>query len=290
MTTSPARLFVLLARQASIGVILRRGPSDWVQMIKWHTDTDKFEEGQWLRGEIDEYFGDLSPDGRLLFYGISRQRLAQALAMQNIKTDKLLSFDAVSKPPYFTALALWEYLEVPGGNFLDNSTIQLYTYSGWHPTRTVPQLNIEIKRHEVDANGQLPDPKDVFFANQGWKRTQTGQYESGTYEPPYIWNKSSGDITLFTRYAGYISKNRQAQCGVYNQLPYLLSTNNGKIETPLRYSNWADFDQQGRLVLAKEGKLFSAALQNGDLQLTELADFNANQFESIEAPEWAQKW
>lgn len=64
----PARLFVLLARQASIGVILRRGRSDWVQMIKWHTDSDTFEEGQWLRGEVEEYFGDLSPDGRLLYY------------------------------------------------------------------------------------------------------------------------------------------------------------------------------------------------------------------------------
>src|SRR5690349_10075456 len=42
----PARLFVLLASNSPVGVILRRGPTDWVQMIKWHTDTDKFEEGQ----------------------------------------------------------------------------------------------------------------------------------------------------------------------------------------------------------------------------------------------------
>lgn len=46
MTTkipAPARLFVLLAREASAGVILRRGPSKWVQLIKWNTDADTFE-------------------------------------------------------------------------------------------------------------------------------------------------------------------------------------------------------------------------------------------------------
>jgi hypothetical protein len=55
-------------------------------------------------------------------------------------------------------------------------------------------------------------------------------------------------------------------------------------------ATWADFDQQGRLVLAREGKLFSGTLQNGDLQLTELADFNANKPDLQPAPDWAQKW
>ena len=53
---------------------------------------------------------------------------------------------------------------------------------------------------------------------------------------------------------------------------------------------WADFDQQGRIVLARDGKLFGAALQNGELVYTELADFNANKPEPVEAPEWAQRW
>ena len=32
---SACRLFVVLARDADVGVILRRGPTRWVQMIKW---------------------------------------------------------------------------------------------------------------------------------------------------------------------------------------------------------------------------------------------------------------
>ena len=34
---------MLLARNAPIGVIFRRGPSDWVQLIRWNTDRDSFD-------------------------------------------------------------------------------------------------------------------------------------------------------------------------------------------------------------------------------------------------------
>ncbi len=129
MKVHSSRLFVLLARQASVGVILRRGGSDWTQMIKWHTDTDTFELGQWLRGDVGEYEGDLSPHGNLLLYHISHTRLHYQLEAQERKPDKLLYYNAISKPPYFTALELWERLERPVGRFIDNTTVQLYPYS-----------------------------------------------------------------------------------------------------------------------------------------------------------------
>jgi hypothetical protein len=58
-------LEVLLARDAPKGVILRRGPTKWVQLILLHTDSDTFEEGQWFRGRIYGGHSDLSPDGSL---------------------------------------------------------------------------------------------------------------------------------------------------------------------------------------------------------------------------------
>lgn len=54
----PCRLQVLLARRAPIGVIFRRGPSKWVQIIKWDTQRDVFEEGKWFHGHI--YVGKFS--------------------------------------------------------------------------------------------------------------------------------------------------------------------------------------------------------------------------------------
>jgi len=48
----PCRLQFLLARRAPIAVIFRRGPSKWVQLIKWDTKTDSFEPGQWFHGHV----------------------------------------------------------------------------------------------------------------------------------------------------------------------------------------------------------------------------------------------
>jgi len=62
------RLYVILARAAPVAVVFRRGPARRVQIVKWSTDTDRFEEGQWFHGRIYERRCDLSPDGGRLVY------------------------------------------------------------------------------------------------------------------------------------------------------------------------------------------------------------------------------
>ena len=64
----PARLHVILAREASKAVVFRRGPSDQVCTLGWNLETDTFTMGQWLKGRIYEYRSDLSPDGELMIY------------------------------------------------------------------------------------------------------------------------------------------------------------------------------------------------------------------------------
>ena len=66
---APCRLAVFLSRKARVGVILRRGPSKWVQMIHWDRASDAFTPGQWFHGRVYERRCDLSPDGRLFFKG-----------------------------------------------------------------------------------------------------------------------------------------------------------------------------------------------------------------------------
>ena len=89
-----ARIFILLATGAPVGVVIRRGPSTQVLLIKWDLERDTFEHGQWLKARVYERRCDLSPDGNLLLYFASDQRRAMS------------SWTAVSCPPYFTALAL----------------------------------------------------------------------------------------------------------------------------------------------------------------------------------------
>ena len=64
----PARLHVILAREAAKAVVFRRGPSDQVCTLGWDLETDTFTMGQWLKGRIYEYRSDLSPDGELMIY------------------------------------------------------------------------------------------------------------------------------------------------------------------------------------------------------------------------------
>ncbi|RYG40542.1 hypothetical protein EON79_22440, partial [bacterium] len=96
---APARVFGFVAAEADVCVLLRRGPSKWVLMVRWDLATDEFEIGQWLSDRVYERRSDLSVDGKLFVY--------QAL---NSKwgTERGGAYSAVCRPPYFTALAFWE--------------------------------------------------------------------------------------------------------------------------------------------------------------------------------------
>jgi hypothetical protein len=90
-----ARLYAILARRSPVAVLFRRGPSKQVLLIRWNTNDDSLLPGQWLKGRIYERRCDLSPDGDLLLYFAANWK------------KPYLSWSAVSRPPYLTALALW---------------------------------------------------------------------------------------------------------------------------------------------------------------------------------------
>jgi hypothetical protein len=95
---APCRLFVYLARDAPVAVVLRRGPTDWARLSLWHTDSDGFAHGQWLKGRVYERRSDLSADGSL-FAAFVRQ--------SGGRDPRRDSWIAVSRPPFFSALAVW---------------------------------------------------------------------------------------------------------------------------------------------------------------------------------------
>ena len=61
-------------------------------------------------------------------------------------------------------------------------------------------------------------------------------------------------------------------------------------ELPLPGAGWADWDQAGRLVFARDGRLFAATVENGQLAERELLDLNANVPTEVEALESARQW
>jgi hypothetical protein len=156
------RTSVLFAARAPKAVILRRGPRVHYQLILWHTDTDHFEPGQWMRGNVR--LADLSPSGDKLIYFAEQFHAArvpkgrggpydplhqQSFRMRpdrrNRKIPRYLrpslrfgsrspprevkdGWTAISTPPYFSALAIWPSFGrwTGGGTFRADRDILLW--------------------------------------------------------------------------------------------------------------------------------------------------------------------
>ncbi len=159
------RLDALVAANGRNAVILRRGPRTHYQLINWDTLSDVFLPGQWMHGGIRLF--DLSPDGRYLLYfaqqfrrygdrardgqsdpapgyePLSTQRPKKRRHRRKLpRYQREFSYDglagagpraigqtwtAISRPPYFSALAVWPTIGThdAGALFADARTIVL---------------------------------------------------------------------------------------------------------------------------------------------------------------------
>jgi hypothetical protein len=109
----PPRLFALVAREAPVAVVFRRGPWRQVLMLTWDLTTDQITPGQWLKGRTYPRRADLSPDASHLIY----------FAMNGHWQGRVGgSWTAISRPPFWTALRLYAWGDCwnGGGLFLDN--------------------------------------------------------------------------------------------------------------------------------------------------------------------------
>lgn len=107
------RLHLFFARDNDRAVILRQGPSRQFRMILWHRDSDRFEDGQWLKHKVYVERCDLSPDGRhFLYFALNGDWRGESKG----------AYTAISRPPWFSALALFPQGDTwgGGGRFLDS--------------------------------------------------------------------------------------------------------------------------------------------------------------------------
>ena len=99
-TRDVPRLTALLASDAPIGVILRRGPSKSVRLVIWDRANDKFKPGSWFKGRIFADRSDISPDGRHMIY-FAMGGVAWAIPATGG------TWTAISELPSLKAAALW---------------------------------------------------------------------------------------------------------------------------------------------------------------------------------------
>ena len=100
MSVPPPRLAVLAARDASVAVVVRRGPTDWARLSLWDTATDEVEHGGWIHARVPWRRCDLSPDGRLFVAFVADHGRDPDAPLRD-------TWVAISRPPWWYALALW---------------------------------------------------------------------------------------------------------------------------------------------------------------------------------------
>jgi hypothetical protein len=271
---------VYLAREAPIGVVLRRGPSAWVQLSVWHTDTDMFEHGQWMKCRVYERRSDLSADGSLFAYFARGTPRASGPDNPSSPAD---SWVAISRPPYFTALALWFVGGTyhTGAYFPDRRSVWSgFTQDPPDQGRLPAGLALAPRLPPyVDRTNEWTE-RTVFInrlLRDGWERAHDSAEE--------VWQRPNpaGNLTLLMT----LSAPGIAGCGGRSIADYALQPQPDGEVMPLGRATWADWDHRGRLVLARDGRLFQWQ-PSGSLQ--QIADFNPLQPEPRPAPPWATSW
>lgn len=268
---------MFLAARAPVGLLLRRGPTAWAQLVAWDRTTDRFTPGQWLRARVYERRCDLSPDGRLFVYIAARHggRVAEPAIGE--------AWTAVSRPPWFTALALWPNLGswYGGGVFRDDGRLSLDVPCSLAPHRVHPP-----RRLRVDRVAAASSPWEQRLLRDGWTLVQRG-FDPRNHRPVgprELWRKPGPDGAVLMREALAYDPRRYG--APFGDLFWLEA--DGDV-VPLDRATWADWDG-GRLVLIRDGRLFAVSLDRGEIVETLLLDLNPLRPETAPAPAWAKRW
>jgi hypothetical protein len=315
----PCRLYFLLARDAPVGVIFRRGPSRWVELIKWNIANDTFEPGQWFKGRIYEKRCDLSPDGTKLVY------FAQKINQRTLRDrEYTYAWTAISRPPYLTALALWPKGDCWNGGGLFETNRHLWL--NHHPAEGKAHADHEPHGLRVTYNEVGRGEDDTVLAprltRDGWRLLQAwkGRFVQSPFATAYQELKAKGlsveeiakesvrlELHDLSTSAGFVTEQAELRekpspngtfsielrmdlNGFARRCRFSLRDQAGNKEI-IEGARWADWDQRGRLAFVRGGKLWVAEPSSStSLRVRELAEFNGHTPVPVESPMWARQW
>jgi len=298
-----ARVEAILARNAAVGVIFRRGPSRWVRMLTWNLRTDRIEGGQWIESRIHVERSDISPSGQLVACFVASYRKAPG------------TWTAISRPPYFTALAVWPKGDSWGGGGLFGGDDYFFLS---HDTRIqygVDQFKLMDgfampKRFRVQSFGEHSpvlscDVEQARMVLSGWRFTQRSVYGKGAADGalnyplkvPEIMSRPLDNpkhprFELHRIVEGHGPKKQGMPFCVMRA--EIHDTKNGA-RRDLGRIDWVDADHKGDVLWSMGGMLFrlSGPGRKGmdiaaDPKL--VADLNDMTFEAVEPPKSALRW
>jgi hypothetical protein len=276
MSQFPARLHVLLASYAPIGIVIRRGPSKYVATLLWNRNRDEFQLGQWLKGRIYERRSDLSPDGKHLIYFAMNGKW---------ESETKGAWTAISRAPYLKAIALFAKGDCWHGGGLWTQKSSYWLNDGYGHKILQDTSSVCRDANYCPTENYGAECLSVYYhrlQRDGWQwveRIKVGgpwKLEKDIFEKPI----AQGWIL---RKIAHAQVGPPEGKGCYWDEHELVSPD-AKTIIACPTWEWADLDVN-RLVWAAEGKLFSGQIQKSGLtREVELYDFNEMKFSAIKAP------
>ena len=209
------------------------------------------------------------------------------------------TWTAISKLPYWTALALWEKENNAegGGVFLNNRSV--YVRQETQRSKAVDVDNAFARRFQLERFA----PKHLFqygnseclgiyfprLVRDGWRNES--HEKKGADTEVHVWTRTSpkqpGHVLVKTAVAS--TERRDAGLGAYFDQHDLRSVED-RAALGLDRCGWADWDGNGDLLFTRDGSLFRATWAANAYQPKLVCDLRPNRFQPIAAPPWARRW
>lgn len=270
MPSPPPRLYVLLASQARLGLVIRRGPARKVATILWDRKSDEFKLGQWMKGRIYERRCDLSPNGNYFLYFAMNGKWA---------SETKGAWTAVSRAPYLKAVALYPKGDCwhGGGVWTGPGTFWL---SGQHEVLRESSMVRRDPTYDPPHAVLFEQADSTRHLRDGWSLLDRGTLEAWPRHP--VFEKPLGRGWILRKVLN-AAKHRPKDRGFdWDHYEIVHSESGTNLACP--EWDWADLDDR-RLVWAAQGKLFAAQItKHGPADERELFDFGPMEIEAIEAP------
>ncbi len=271
----PARLHVLVARNGSNAIVIRRGPSKQVCTFNWDRMTNIFSQGQWLKkAKICERRSDISANGKFWIYFALDGRW-------DSKTKG--SYTVVAKTPWLKALTLYAKGDGWNGGGLF-SYDNVYWLNDGYGHEKLQQSNL-VKRNGdyIPKNDYGGECLHVYYnrlQRDGWELVNTIKKDKLKHDA--IFERSvTRDWVL--RKICHESTNTPVGKGCYWDEHELINKHGDTISQPdWEWAEWMD----NAIMFAEFGKLYKLIIKNThELKSPELIhDFNDYKFKELLAP------
>ncbi|MEO8670475.1 MAG: hypothetical protein ABI411_04105 [Tahibacter sp.] len=260
MSHPSTKIRIRFASNGTRAVILREGPAKWTRMLCWDTRDDTIVPGQWIRSSIP-YF-DVNSDATLILAFVQSYR----------RKPDYGTWVALSRPPWFTASAVWQIGDSWGGHCRFISDHHVYIEAGLRPV-TLSQGALG-RRMRWSSDPAFQDRR-VWSLQHGW----TAETLDGV-----------ACLVKRCKYAGIevrCGREPVDSCMVLYRIDGKRRIRLAEFETVY----FGEFDASGRFVFSRrDGRVHRASLRRNALIVEEVCDLSAMRPEAIKAPEDVGHW